>query len=92
MMNSRVENLRRWPANLARDQSQPGFRVNRSFMLGEHNQRRTALIQARIHARRDLHAAGERKTNMDAIAHFVCRKRALNLVGHFLARRNFGER
>ena len=29
---------------------------------------------------RDLHAAGERETNVHAIAHFVCRERALDFL------------
>src|SRR4030095_16896757 len=60
--------------------------------FSEHDQRWTVLIEPRIHPGRDLRAAGERETNMNAISHLVCGERALDFLDDFLARRNFGER
>ena len=49
VMNSCVENVRRWSANFARDQCQTSFRVNWSLVFSEHDQCWSALIEPRVH-------------------------------------------
>ena len=63
-------------------------------MFREHDQRRPRLVQARVHPGGDLHAAGQRQANMNAVAHLVRGQRAPDLVDDFFVRRNFrkGER
>ena len=90
-MDSRIQNLARRTPDLARNQSQTHFRVNWRLVLCENNQRRLALIQARIHSRCYFHAPGKRETDMHTVAHLVCRERAFDLFDDFFARWNFGE-
>src|SRR6266516_3100664 len=78
--------------NLARDQSQPGFGVHRSFMFGEHDQGGSALIQPRIHSGGDFYPACERQSNVDAVTHLVGDERSFDFLDDFLAGWNFRER
>ena len=61
-------------------------------MFGEHNQGRPALVQSRVHARRDFHAARERQPNMHTVTHLVRGERAFDFLDDFFPRRNAGER
>ena len=89
VMNSRIENFRRRPADAASDQGQPGPRIDRWLMFREDDQRRTRLIQTRIHPGRDLHAASQRETDMNAVSHFVRGERAPDFIDDFFVRGNF---
>ena len=90
-MNSRVENVGRRTPDLARDQAQSRFGINRRFVFGQHNQCRAALIEPRVHTRSSLYATRERKPNMYSVPHFVRSERAFNFADDFFAWRNFGE-
>ena len=91
-MNSRIQDLRRRPADFARDQSQSSLRVDRRFMFGENNQRRAALIKPWIHSRSDLHPTCEREADVHAITHSVRSECALDFLDDFFARGDFPER
>src|SRR5260370_19707293 len=91
-MNLAVENLGRRATELAREQRQPSFRVNRRFVFGKDDQGRTRLIQTRIHSGSDFHATGESQANVNTVLHLVSGERALDFLDDFFARPNFGER
>src|SRR5437763_16810383 len=91
-MNSRIQDLRRRPTDFARDQSQPGFRVDRRFMFGENNQRLAALIKPWIHSGGDFHSTRQAETDVHAITHSVRSECALDYLDDFFARRDFRER
>src|SRR5258708_21445835 len=91
-MNSWIENLRGRTPKLTRDQAKAGLRVNGRLMFRQHDQCRPALIQPRVHSGSDLHAAGEGKADVSAVAHFVRRQRALDLVDDLFRRWNLRER
>ena len=60
-------------------------------MLGEDNQRRAGLVQSRVHAAGDFHAARERQADVDAVRHLVGRERAADLLSDFRVRGNLRE-
>src|SRR5581483_4202322 len=91
VMNSCIENLARRAADFACNQSEPRFRVNWGLVLCENDQCRSALIQTRIHSGSNLYTPGERKADMHAVAHPVCRERAFDLLNDFFAWWNFGK-
>ena len=91
-MNSRVENFGRRPAHRCGNQLETILGINRSLVLGENDQCRPALVEARVHSGCDLHAATKRESNVNAIAHFVGGKRAFDFLDDFFARWNFCKR
>src|SRR5262245_22934991 len=91
-MHSRIENLARRAPDLARNQSQTRFRINRRLVLREYDQRRLALIQTWIHSRRNLYTAGKSQADVHAVTHLICRERAFDLIDDFFAGRNLCER
>ena len=91
-MNPRIEHLGRRTAHLARDQCQAALRVNGRFVLGENDEGRSALVEARIHPGRDLHSARQGKTNVHSVVHFVGGQGALDFGHDLFVRRNLGKR
>ena len=61
-------------------------------MFRQHDQRRPRLIQARVHAGSDLDAAGQRQTNVNAVAHLVRDEGALDFIDDFFVSRNLRKR
>jgi hypothetical protein len=92
VVNSRIEDFRRRSPDLARNQRQTSLGVNRRLMFGENDQGRPGFIEARVHPGRDFHSAGERKPNVDAVAHFVGDECLLDFVDDFFARRKIDKR
>src|SRR2546422_880706 len=69
----------------------PVYSKDGRLVLGQNDQRRPTLIETRVHPGSDLHAAGEREPNMDAVPHFVRGQRALDFIDDLFARRNLCE-
>src|SRR5690606_11798453 len=63
----------------ARDERQALLRIYRRLELRQHDERGARLIQPRLHSGGDFHPSGERKANVDAVAHLVGFERAPNL-------------
>ena len=57
-------------------------------MLGEHDQRRPGLVEPRVHAGGDLHAAREGQADVHAVLHLVRGERAADFLGDLLVRRD----
>ena len=91
-MNSGIEDIGRRAPNLASDQVQSRFRINRRLVFGEHDQCRPAPVESWVHARRNLNSACQRQPNMRAVPHFVRSERAFDFVYNLFVWRNFGER
>ena len=58
----------------------PPLVVDRRLVLGQHDQRRPRLVQPRVHAAGDLHAARQRQADVDAVGHVVGGERAADLA------------
>ncbi len=80
MVDLRVEAVRGKPPHAARDQRQAAAVVDRRLVLGEHDQRRSRLVQPRVHPRRDLDAAREGQPYVNVVVHVVRFERAADLV------------
>ena len=87
-----VEAVRREAPHAACDEREPAAPVDRRLELREHDQRRTGLVEPRIHAGGDLDAAGEGEANVHAVAHRVRLERAADLRDHRLVARDLRER
>src|SRR5260370_20216369 len=85
-MNSRIQNFRGWPANTSGDQFQSFFRINWRLVLGQNDQGSSALVQSRIHSGSYFYSAGERETNVNAVAHFIRGHGAFELFDDLFAR------
>ena len=66
----------------------PSLRVHRRLVLREHDERRARRVEARVHARGDLHAARQRETDVDAVEHRVRLERPADLADDLGARRD----
>src|SRR5690606_34645584 len=86
VMDLRVETVRWEATDRARDELEPGLRVDRRFVLGEDDERGALRVEARIHARRDLHSAREREPDVDLVAHTVRLERPADLRDDRLVR------
>ena len=79
VVDLRVEAVGREAPHAAGDEREPVAVVDRRLVLGEHDQRRARLVEPRIHAGGDLHAAREREADVHAVAHAVRLERAADL-------------
>ena len=77
----------------ARDQREAARVVDRRLVLGQHDQRRAGLVEPRVHAAGDLHAARQRQPDVDAVAssRWPPSVRRISLDDR-LVRRDLGER
>ncbi len=91
-MNLRVQAIGRGAAKRAGDERDSRLVVNGRFMFGQHDQRRSRSVQARVHARGDLDPSRERQSDMDPVAHRVGGERLPDLLDDRLNARDLGKR
>ncbi len=98
VMDPSVEDIRRRAPIAAGRQSDPALVIHGRFELGEDDERRTRLVEPRVHAGCDLLAAGQGQTDVDAIPHAVRFQRStdlrddLGVGGNPVERERFGGR
>ena len=84
MVNLGIQAVRGKPADGARYHRQARFVVDGRFPLGQDDESRARLVEARVHTRRDLGPAGERQADMNAVRHMVRLERAADLADDLL--------
>ena len=75
-----IQAVRREAAQRARDEAQALLVVDRGLVLGEDDEGRSFLVEARIHAGCDLRSARESEADVGVLLHVVGLERALDLA------------